>query len=202
VSRKPFSALIVSGAAAAFLSCCSSSAWAHGPFGVDTSVWTATYHLGTSPLSLAALIGLVLVLFGIREPKSIIAAALAAATAVLATALLPHIPPVVAPAAVILIGLSAVAGWNPPTAFSYILSAFAGLAAGLAADVDQPRWQDLIGMGATVLILTFWLLAASDTVTRSGRLQSVLPIARRVLGSWIAAIALLLGALAVLGKHA
>ena len=180
----------------------SSSAWAHGVFGLETSVWTASYHLLTSPLSLAALIGLALVLFGIREPASFIAAALASAAAVLATLWLVHIPPVAAPAAVVVIGLSAVAAWKPSTGSAFVLAALAGLAAGSAAELEQPRWQDLAGMAVTVLIATFWLLATAENLNQSGRLRSVLPIARRVLGSWVAAIALLLGALAVLGKPA
>lgn len=197
-SVKPVAAILL--AAMALLGC--GSALAHGPFGGGTSIWTATFHLGTSPLSLAALIGLALVLFGMGEPWSVIAAALAAAAAVAATALSPYLAPVLAPAAVVIIGLSAVAGWSPPTAFAFALALLAGLAAGSAADLDQPRWQDLLGMGATVLIATFWLLAVSDNINRSGRLKTVLPIARRVLGSWVAAIALLVGALALLGKHA
>ena len=180
----------------------SSSAWAHGVFGLETSVWTASYHLLTSPLSLAALIGLALVLFGIREPASFIAAALASAAAVLATLWLVHIPPVAAPAAVVVIGLSAVAAWKPSTGSAFVLAALGGLAAGSAAELEQPRWQDLAGMAVTVLIATFWLLATAENLNQSGRLRSVLPIARRVLGSWVAAIALLLGALAVLGKPA
>lgn len=179
-----------------------SSAWAHGVFGSETSIWTASYHLLTSPLSLAALIGLALVLFGIREPASFIAAALASAAAVLATLWLVHIPPVAAPAAVVVIGLSAVAAWKPSNGFAFGLAALAGLAAGSAADLDQARWQDLVGMAVTVLIATFWLLAAAENLNQSVRLQNILPIARRVLGSWVAAIALLLGALAVLGKPA
>lgn len=198
MSLKPSAAIALAGAA--LLSC--SGAWAHGLSGSSTSIWTAAYHLLTSPLSLAALVGLALVLFGIREPVSFVAAALAAVAAVVATWWLPHIPAVAAPAAVVVIGLSAVAGLNPSTAFSLILAALAGLAAGSAADLEQPRWQDLAGMAVTVLIGTFWLLAVTDNITRSGRLQAVLPIARRVLGSWVAAIALLLGALALLGKHA
>lgn len=179
------------------------SAWAHGVFGSDTSIWTASYHLLTSPLSLAALIGLAMALFGIREPASFIASALAAALSVAATMLLPHIPPVVAPAAVVVIGLCAVAGWKPPTAVAFPLAALAGLAAGAAAELEQPRWQDLAGMGATVLIATFWLLATAENLSQGSgpRLRAVLPIARRVLGSWVTAIALLLGALSVLGRH-
>lgn len=184
--------------AVAVLSVCG-SAWAHGNLGADTSIWTAPSHLFSSPLSLAALIGLALVLFGIREPLSVVAAALAALAAVLATVLSPHIPAVMAPAAVVVIGLSAVAGLSPSTAFSWLL---AGLAAGYAADLEQPRWQELIGMAATVMITAFWLLAVSDNLNRRGRFQAVLPVARRVLGSWVAAIALLLGALVLLGKTA
>ena len=186
-------------AGAALLGC--RNAWAHGAFGADTSIWTASYHLFTSPLSLAALIGLALVLFGIREPASFIAAALASATAALATLWLVHIPPVAAPAAVVVIGLGAVVAWKPSTGVAFALAALAGLAAGSAAALEQPRWQDLAGMAATVLIATFWLLATAENLNQSGRLQTVLPMARRVLGSWVAAIALLLGALAVLGKH-
>ena len=123
-----------------------------------------------------------------------------AAAAVAATAFWPNVPAVTAPAAVALVGMVAVMAWTPRTPVSYLLAALAGWAAGAAADVDQPRWQDLIGMGATVLIATFWLLAASDNLNRSGRLPTFWPIARRVLGSWVTAMALLLTALALIGK--
>lgn len=193
---KPFVNALLAGAALSG----SASAWAHGNFGADTSIWTATAHLFTSPLSLAALIGLALVLFGIREPLSVLAAALAATAAVLATLLSTHIPAVVAPAAVVVIGLSAVAGWRPSAAFSLLLAALAGVAAGSAADLEQPRWQELTGMAVTVMITAFWLLALADNLNRSGRFQTLIPLARRVLGSWVAAIALLLGALALVSK--
>ena len=120
----------------------------------------------------------------------------------LATLFSPHIPAVMAPAAVVIIGLGGVAGWKPSAAFSLVLALLAGLAAGSAADLEQPRWQELIGMAVTVMIAAFWLLAVSDNLNTSGRLRAMLPVARRVLGSWVAAIALLLGALALFGKHA
>ena len=52
------------------------------------------------------------------------------------------------------------------------------------------------------MIAAFWLLAVSDNLNTSGRFRAVLPVARRVLGSWVAAIALLLAALALFGKQA
>ena len=120
--------------AAALLSC--GSAWAHGVFGEDVSIWTATQHLFTSPLSLAALIGLAVAIFGIREPASFVASALAASAAVLATVFLPQIPPVAAPAAVVVIGLSAAAGWNFSAGPACALAVLAGMAAGAAADLQ------------------------------------------------------------------
>ncbi len=195
---KPFVSALLAGAALSS----ATSAWAHGNFGADTSIWTATAHLFTSPLSLAALIGLALVLFGIREPLSVLAAALAAAAALVATSFSAQIPAVVAPAAVVIIGLSAVAGWRPSSAFSLLLALLAGVAAGSAADLEQPRWQELTGMAVTVMVSAFWLLALSDNLNRSGRFQTLIPLARRVLGSWVAAIALLLGALALVSKNA
>ena len=125
---KPALATGLTGTALSF----SGSAWAHGTLG-DTSIWTASAHLFTSPLSLAALIGLALVLFGIREPWSVLAAGLAALAATLATLFSPNIPALAAPAAVVILGLGAVSGGKPSTALALVLSVLAGLAAGLAA---------------------------------------------------------------------
>ena len=87
-------------------------------------------------------------------------------------------------------------------ALALVLAVLAGLAAGLAADLEQPRWQDLVGMAVTVMIAAFWLLAVSDNLNTSGRFSALLPVARRVLGSWVAAMALLLGALEIFSKQA
>ena len=196
MSRKSFVTALLAGAA--LLNCASASA--HGNFGAETSIWSASAHLLTSPLSLAALIGLALVIFSTRESVLVLAAALAATASVLASAFSAHIPDVVAPAAVVILGLSAVFAWRPSTAFSLLLAVLAGLAAGFAADMEQPRWQELTGMAATVMIFTFWLLAVSNNLNlnHNARLKTLLPIARRIVGSWVAAVAFLLGALALL----
>lgn len=179
-----------------------SSAWAHSAFGTTgASVWIAPYHLFTAPLALASLVALALVLFGTRAPDTYIAALLATAGTVVATMLLPRMPPQLAPAVVVVMGIGAIAAWKPPTWLSYLLAVFAGLAAGTAAELEQPSWQDLLGMGVTVLVVTIWLQGTLDDLSQNRHLQTVLPIARRVVGSWITAMALLLSALAVFGKH-
>ena len=43
--------------------------------------------------------------------------------------------------------------------------------------------EAICSMAVTVLIATFWLLATAENLNSSGCLRSVLPIARRVLGT-------------------
>ena len=43
--------------------------------------------------------------------------------------------------------------------------------------------ETICSMAATVLIATFWLLSTAENLNPSGCLRSVLPIARRVLGT-------------------
>jgi hypothetical protein len=73
----------------------------------------------------------------------------------------------------------------------------AGLAAGAASDLDNPSWQGVIGIAGVMLFVTISAPAALDDMARLAWLKNILPIARRILGSWVAAIGLLLGALAI-----
>lgn len=179
----------------------SGPAWAHGGLGDGKSIWGGALHCVTSPLSLAALLGLVAALFGVRERLAITAAVVAGVVAAGSAALASRVPVYGAPAAVVLLGLAAVAAWEPPDAGVWLLAVLGGAAAGLAADLDTPTWQGVIGVGAVVLFLLGCTLSAAHDLLKLPRLTSVLPIARRILGSWVAAMGLLMTALAVhLGK--
>lgn len=197
--RKPATAALL---VAAVLLCGPGSAAAHGVFGSETSIWLASFHVVTSPLALAALLGLVALLFGLQEPLSFYVSGIAAAAAVLATVLLPQLPPLLAPLVVLVMGLAAVLAWKPPAAAALLMAALAGLAAGLAAGIEAPRWLDLLFLALTIAVGSFWLLATAENLNRMPRLQHIIPIARRVIGSWVAALALLLCALQLFGKHA
>ena len=175
---------------------CSSPAWAHDAFGNGKSVWTGALHVLTSPLAVAAMVGLVLALSGVQERMSLVAAVCAAATSALAAAVPTQIPAFVVPAAVVVLGLSAAAGLKPSKAGTVLLSLLAGLA-GRASDLDTPSWQGVIGVAGVMLFVTISALAALDDLVRLAWLKNILPIGRRILGSWVAAIGLLLGALAI-----
>lgn len=170
---------------------------AHDAFGNGKSVWTGALHLLTSPLAVAALAGLVLALFGVQERMSLVAAGCAAAASALAGAVPAQIPAFAVPAAVVVLGLSAAAGLKPSKTSTVLLSLLAGMAAGAASDLDNPSWQGVIGIAGVMLIITIGALAAFEDLIRLAWLQNLLPVGRRILGSWVAAIGLLLGALAI-----
>ena len=95
------------------------------------------------------------------------------------------------------LGLTATAGLKPSRLGVVLLSLLAGLAAGAASDLDTPSWQGVIGIAGVMLFVTISALAALADLAHLAWLKTVLPIGRRILGSWIAAIGLLLGALAI-----
>jgi len=193
VSRK--SLIVASMLAAALFGCGPASA--HDVFGNNRSMLTGALHVVTSPLALAAMGGLIAALMGIGETLSLGCAGVAAVGAAATAALPGHFAPFAAPAAVVVVGLSASLGLQPGSVVAAMLALIAGLAAGIATDLDVPSWEGVIGVAGTVLLVIGGAVAGLDDLSRLPGLARVLPIGRRVLGSWVAAIGLLLGALAL-----
>ena len=158
---------------------------------------TGALHVVTSPLAIAAMGGLIAALMGIGEAWSLGCAGVAAVSAAATAALPGHFAPFAAPAAVVVVGLSASLGLQPRSFIAALLALTAGLATGIATDLDVPSWEGVIGVAGTVLFIIGGAVAGLDDLSRLPRLSRILPIGRRVLGSWVAAIGLLLGALAV-----
>ena len=173
------------------------SAYAHDAFGSGKSVIAGALHLVASPLAVAAVLGLVLALMGIGESWALKCAGIAGAGTAAACALPGHFPAFAAPAAVVLVGLSAAANLKPMGPLAVLLALVAGLAGGIAADLDTPTWQGIVGAAGTTMLITACALAGLEDLIVWPKLRSAIPIARRVAGSWIAAIGLLLGALAI-----
>lgn len=165
-------------------------------------------HLLVSPLSIAALIGLIVALAGLAERQALVAglcAAAAAAVAATVPALSAHLPVFIAPAALVVIGLTSVLAIKPSATGAVLLAVLGGIAAGQAADLDVPDWQGIAGLAGLVLFIVLAALGGSEDLTamlkaRMHWLKTVLPIARRVVGSWLTAMGLLLTALALTGK--
>ena len=180
---------------------CCSPAWAHGGLSDGKSLWGGASHFLTSPLSLAALAGLAAALFGVTSRLSTASAIVAGLAAGISSALAAYVPAYTAPALVVAVGLVAVTGWKPSNLSALLLSVVAGTAGGIAADIDVPSWPGAIGVAGSMMLILGCALAASEDLAGIARLQAILPIARRVLGSWVAAIGLLMTTLAIhLGK--
>ena len=177
------------------LACCG-PVWAHGGLGDAKSIWGGAQHFFTSPLSLAALLGLAAAFFGTSERVFFPSIVLAGGCAGGAAALAGSLPAAAAPAALVAVGLAAVAGWTPSRTAALALAVLGGTAAGLAADLDARSWQGSIGVAAAMMLPLFAALAASEDLIKLPRLAAIFPIARRVLGSWVAAMGLLMTALA------
>ncbi len=151
---------------------------------------------------MAALLGLVAALAGQkRQPLLGMAVAvvvvLLVVTAALGMVVGKSAPGWLPAALVTAVGLLAVSGVSPAPWLVWLATACAGFAAGVAADLDTLTWQPVAGACGTLGLMLVVLLAGCEDLYGVARLQKVLPIARRVLGSWVAALGLLLGALAM-----
>ena len=212
-----------------------SSVWERG---TDASpVWSGAMHVLTSPLALAALLGLVAALFGIEERLSfgvaVITATSAAMMALLTILLTSYLAdltsadPVsvglaqairasfglysisflavlwanfsqaLAPVGVACIGLIALIGWRHTRTAAISLGLLAGGVVGLAAQLDNGYWQSVLGLMTCTAFIAACGLITFRWLKRLTHLQPILPIARRVLGSWVVALGLLLAVLAV-----
>ncbi len=145
------------------------------------------------------MVGLVAALFGIAERRALAASFVAALTAGAATGLNGFFPAFAAPAALVIVGLFAVSGRTPNHAGAMCLAAVSGMSAGLAADLDAASWAGALGVGVTMVFIVGCAFTAFPDLSGIAAVQRVLPIAKRVLGSWVTAIGLLMTALALHG---
>lgn len=102
-----------------------------------------------------------------------------------------------APVGVMFTGLTALVGWRHTRYAALGLGLLAGGVTGLAAPLDNGYWQGVLGLMACTAFIAACGLIAFRRLTSLLRLQPTVPIVRRVLGSWLVAMGLLLAVLAV-----
>jgi hypothetical protein len=180
-----------------------SIAHAHAMFGSAAPFWSGVLHFFVTPLALAAAIGLMAVLAGSTERVifwAVSSAALATffAADFLVAAGLPISLQIAVPVAVAAVGLFAVTGANPTLWPACVIAVIGGVAAGIASGADARDWGGSLGAALVMLVLISWGATALVRLQTSRKLAAIIPIARRVLGAWIAAIALLAAALSLL----
>lgn len=174
---------------------------AHGGFGAVNSLASGALHLLTSPMSLAALAGLAVVLAGRERPAPWVFVLLAGAGAAAGAALIAVAPKWLAPASIALLGLCAAAALRVPPAAACVLAVVGGMGAGLGSDLDLPiAVRPVAGAAAALAFPLLLLLVGYEDVRKNARIVPFMGIAGRVVGAWVAAIGLLLGALAGLAR--
>lgn len=170
---------------------------AHAMFGSAAPFWSGALHFLVTPLALAAVAGLALLLVGVAEDVIFYAVILAAATTFAAAELSPWLLQAIAPLGVAAIGLLAAAG-RPPARWLACASALvSGVSAGIAIGWDEQGWGASLGAAVALLIVASWLATALVRMQAVEKLADIIPFARRLMGGCLAAIALLFGALSV-----
>jgi hypothetical protein len=88
-------------------------------------------------------------------------------------------------------GVASVLGWNPPAWFSLLLGLATGAVAATALTAVQ-YWDAALGLGATVVVISGCTATSLRYARTFPPLRDAVPIARRVIGAWGTAIAMLL----------
>ena len=172
-------------------------AWAHGELGGGLGMLSGVTHFLTSPLALAAWVGMMVAVYVVDEkrvPVLVISSALAAGLGAYGVVYAANY---VAPALVVLVGLIGVFAISLSAPATVLLALVAGFSGGLAAELQPPSLARALGVAVTQSALVGGALYTLPALNRVAKLKVVTPIARRVLASWVTAIGMLMTALAI-----
>jgi hypothetical protein len=189
--------------AALLLALHAAPACAHANFGELAPFWAGALHVLVTPLAMASLLGLACAVVALAEASQFRLALLAGLLVTTCSAAIGWLPGVPGGAALVAAGgallpaLAAALAVPKARAFAIVLVVAAALAVSLSVAPEPgaavaPRVTALVtalGAGLCVVLVLLWL---QEGVRRLGQR---LPLAPRVLGAWVAAIAVLLGAL-------
>lgn len=165
---------------------------AHDVFGLNAApFWLGALHLIVAPLGIASILALAAVI-AFSSGGTIVAAVILAGVTAFATALwIPASAVGVGSIGIILAGLVAVFGLEPRRGLGALLGVVTGFSAGAASQLDIRATSAALGVAVAMISATLWVVEAFVYTRR------FVPLARRVIGAWVSAIALLLGALAL-----
>jgi hypothetical protein len=170
---------------------------AHPGFGAGRSAGSGALHLLIAPLAWVAIAGLLAAIAGVRRSVALRCAVMAAAATCVAAARPDLLPSLLPPMLAVLLGLAGVVRVPLRARVAVPLSLAAGLVAGAATGLDEIAAPAVLGAACSMLLIVGAALAGYPCLHRIRHAERVLPLARRVVAAWVAAIALLLLALAV-----
>jgi hypothetical protein len=163
---------------------------AHALFGSGTRFLDGVLDLLRAPLAIAGCIGLAAAIAFSSNDRVLRMVGIAMLATCGCCFFSPLWRSMAAPVGCVATGLLAASGIQPPKLLGYVLALIAGASVGMAVEIEQPSWLTALGTGAALVAVTLWAIQCLESLP-------VGPLARRIVGAWMAATALLLGALAL-----
>jgi threonine/homoserine/homoserine lactone efflux protein len=180
----------------------SPAAFAHG--NLDTRPFIdGLLHIATAPLCYAIVWGLVAASVSLKEDEIYANIGMSCVGAILACMALAWVSlseqtsQGIAAFAAAVLGLTAVAGRRLPKQALWAIAVFSGGAACVAAQLDQVQWQSAAGLITALAFIVTVSFALLRDLARWRKTRTLLPLAQRIAGAWIACIGLLILALTI-----
>jgi hypothetical protein len=173
-------------------------AHAHGSLGSSAPFWSGVLHFAISPLAIATVIGLTAAIAFADDHTVLLTVGIAAATALIAVQWAPSSWSSWVPVGTVAAGSLAVSGWRAPRWFCCAIAALAGIAIGVASEPDVRSLGGAFGVGVMVMVIASAGIELLLWIAAKDKWRVAAEIGRRVIGAWVAAVGLLLGALALL----
>lgn len=172
-------------------------AHAHNGFGNIAPFWAGVLHFLISPLSIATTVGYFAWIAGSKKVLDWNSIALCSTSAGILSLHPGLLPQHVLAGGVLLVGIAAMLRIRTPQLVIQAMGLLIGAIIGIGADIDNQTVISAIGVSVVTLYFGVVFLGLWNRGTEIAWLNPILLIASRVLGSWVAALGLLLVALGI-----
>ena len=163
---------------------------AHALFGSGTQLLDGVLNLLRAPLAIVGCVGFAAAIAYSSNDRVLRMVGIAMLATCGCCFFQPLWRTMAAPVGCVASGLLAASGIQPPKLLGYVLALIAGTSVGMAVELGPQSLLTALGTGAALVAVTLWAIQCLEWLP-------VGPLARRIVGAWMAAIALLLGALAL-----
>jgi hypothetical protein len=173
------------------------NAHAHNGFGNISPFWAGVLHFLISPLAIAATVGYFAWIAGSKKVLDFKSIAICSTSAGILSLYPGLLPQHILAGGVLLVGIAAMLRIRTPQLVIQAMGLLIGAVIGIGADLDSQSVISAFGVSVVTLYLGIVFLGLWDRGTEIAWLNPILPTASRVLGSWVAALGLLLVALGI-----
>ena len=172
-------------------------AHAHNGFGNISPFWSGILHFFISPLAIAATVGYFAWIANSKKVLDLNSIAICSTSAGIMSLHPGLLSRDILAVGVLLVGIAAMLRIRTPQLVIQAVGLLIGTVIGIGADLDSQSVISAFGVSLVTLYLGIVFLGLWDRGTEIAWLNPILPTASRVLGSWVAALGLLLVALGV-----